>query len=418
MNSIIDSISLNDLTENDFDLLQSALSHDKLVLSELPDLLLEMKIKNGIKKKYHDKIKVKDDKRRKNSEKRFYIYIERKQITATTYDGLIDKLYKMEYSQQKSKLSLTDLYPEWLIWKKDNTSISSKSLKEYTYEWKIFIENEDIKKMPIAKLKAIDFINLFRKLTKEQTLTRKRFNNFKSLLNGIYSYAIENEIVTSNPIKEIDCRQFRFKPVNNSEEVFSIKDREILLNYLDGINDIYSLAIQFDFHAILRIGELLSLRYVDIEDGNLHVQSQRLVDYTMNDDLSFSPKEYTNVNHIKGRMSDGFRYQPLTPKAKLILEKVKKLNPDGDYIFMTEGRQLTTDTFNARLRKYCNEVGIKSRSSHKIRFTVASMLYTNGMPLTSLQRLLGHTTIAMTMQYLRQVKPIEETSDIMCSILD
>jgi integrase len=40
------------------------------------------------------------------------------------------------------------------------------------------------------------------------------------------------------------------------------------------------------------------------------------------------------------------------------------------------------------------------------------------MPLTSLQRLLGHTTAAMTMHYIRQVKPIEETSKIMSSVLD
>ena len=102
----------------------------------------------------------------------------------------------------------------------------------------------------------------------------------------------------------------------------------------------------------------------------------------------------------------------------MILDKVKKLNPNGDYIFMLSTRQLSKNIFNKRLHKYCGEVGIKGRSSHKIRFTVASALYANGMPITSLQRLLGHTTAAMTMHYIRQVKPIEETSQIMSSVLD
>ena len=168
----------------------------------------------------------------------------------------------------------------------------------------------------------------------------------------------------------------------------------------------------------MRISELFALRWADIEGDYIHVQSQRLADCTMNDDLSFEAREFVNVNHIKGCTSEGFRYQPLTPKAKMILDKVKQINPDGEYIFMFDGHQLARNTFNKRLHKYCRELGIRGRSSHKIRFTVASTLYANGMPLTSLQRLLGHTTTAMTLHYIRQVKPIEETSQIMSSVLD
>jgi len=46
------------------------------------------------------------------------------------------------------------------------------------------------------------------------------------------------------------------------------------------------------------------------------------------------------------------------------------VNPDGEFIFMTGGRQLTTDTFNKRLHRYCCEMSIQSRSIHKIMFTV------------------------------------------------
>lgn len=392
------------------ELLQSALFRDRLSLSDVSELLLKMKNKNDIKAKYLDKIKDRKDGRQ------FYVYIDRAtQITASTYDSLINKLYEMEYGKLSS--TIADLYSEWLIWKRDYTSISVKSLKEYSNDWKKYLVNEDIVIIPIVNLKVKDFTNLFRKWTKDRTLTRKHFNNIKSLLNGIYSYAIENEIVDRNPIKEVDCRQFTFKPVNNSDDVFSIKERQMILDYLSDNHDIYSLAIQFDFHVVMRIAELLALRWVDIEGDFIHVQYQRLTDFTMNDDLSFQPREYVNVDHIKGNTDDGFRYQPLTPKAKMILDKVKEMNPEGEYIFMINGHQLAGDTFNDRLHKYCCKIGIKGRSSHKIRFTVASTLYASGMPLTSLQRLLGHTTVAMTMHYLRQVKPIEEISDIMCSVL-
>lgn len=164
--------------------------------------------------------------------------------------------------------------------------------------------------------------------------------------------------------------------------------------------------------------ELSALRWTDIKDDNtMYVQSQYLTDYKMNDDLTFQGKEHINADHIKGRRKDGFRYQPLTTKALSILEKAKKVNPDGEFIFMFEGRQLTNDTFNRRLKKYCGKLGIESFSSHKIRFTVASILHDGGTSLPALQRLLGHSDLATTLRYLRLVKPTEETREKMCEIL-
>ena len=76
---------------------------------------------------------------------------------------------------------------------------------------------------------------------------------------------------------------------------------------------------------------------------------------------------------------------------------------------MHDGKQLNKDAFNRCLKKYCFMAGVPPHPSHKIRFTVTSMLYKNGVPLTTLQQLLGHTTSAMTLHYLRPVTPLEET---------
>ena len=85
---------------------------------------------------------------------------------------------------------------------------------------------------------------------------------------------------------------------------------------------------------------------------------------------------------------------------------------------MKNGTQILTDTFNEHLRRHCNAAGIPYHSSHKIRFCTASMLYKNGMPLQEIQRLLGHTTLSMTMHYLRLVDPNDSTKDIMCNALN
>lgn len=82
---------------------------------------------------------------------------------------------------------------------------------------------------------------------------------------------------------------------------------------------------------------------------------------------------------------------------------------------MKDNKQLTAYSFNRWLKKYCEECNVSVHTSHKIRFCVASLLYLPkdaggaGLSLPELQKLLGHTTSAMSLHYLRQVTPSENT---------
>lgn len=390
-------------------ILSELLKDDTLLLSEISEKVLLMTKKQEIKRKYNDKIKTRTD------DGRPYVYVNRKQVIAPSYDELIDKLYDMEYG--KINFSFAELYPEWMIWRRDCTSTSGKTQKEDANNWNRYLQDEPIINIPIKNLKSKDFVKLFRKWTKDRQMTRKQFNNVKSVVNGLYYYAIEEGIVDFNPVKSVNCKQFTFKPVNNDDDVFTVNDRRALLTYLANDNDMYSLAIQLDFQLVARIGELLSLKWTDIVDGNLHIQSQHLIEQTLNDDLTFSKREHVNVDHVKGNTDQGFRFQPLTDEAIRLLARIKEQNPTGEFILMKDGRQLNADTFNEHLKKHCIACNVPPRSSHKIRFCVASMLYDAGVPLTTLQKLLGHTTTAMTLHYLRRVKPSKDTSNLINAVL-
>ncbi len=248
-------------------------------------------------------------------------------------------------------------------------------------------------------------------------MTRKQFNNVKSLINGIFYYAVEEGIVPHNLAKDINCKQFPFKPVNNDDDVFTKAERKQLLEYLSTKDDIYSLAIQLDFQLVARIEELLALRWTDIKNGNIHIQAQLLTERKVTDNLTFEKREHMTVDYVKGYADQGYRYQPFTDEAKRILERIRELNPDGEFILMRDSRQLNTNSFNRWLKRYCEECGVIPRSSHKIRFYTASILYDSGVPLTVLQQFLGHTTPAMTLHYLRCVTPSSDTAQLMNSAL-
>lgn len=107
---------------------------------------------------------------------------------------------------------------------------------------------------------------------------------------------------------------------------------------------------------------------------------------------------------MKGNCSSGYRTEPLLPEAVRILKKAQELNPTGTYIFEGKnGLPITTDTFNRRLKKYCEEAGIKYYSSHKIRAYNVSVSY-DGTNLPQLQYLMGHSSASTTVGYIRNIQ--------------
>lgn len=334
---------------------------------------------------------------------RIYIIIKRKAISSTSYVGLIEKLYDHFYSIESA--TMEQYFEIWMEWRAAETSVSQKTLKENRFLWNSMLKGTDITLVPLKSLKVQNYISYFRRITKGRKITRKRFNDLKSIMNGILYLAVENDIIDRNCLRDINYKQFTYKAENTNITPYSEEERFMIIEYLShNDSDFYSLAILFDFHLVLRIGELKGLKWNDIEGDYIYIQR-------------FVNDKNQVVEDVKGHTKEGKRFMPLTPTAIKILEKVKVLNPNSDYIFIRNGQPLATVTFNRRLKRCCEALNIKYRSSHKLRFSTASIMYKNGVDDTELQKLLGHTTLSMTQHYLRNVTPVEETASKMRSIL-
>lgn len=318
---------------------------------------------------------------------------------------LVDYYNKLYLDKSRKNTKLRELYKEWMIYRRDETSAKSGTIRKNKMEWNKFYENSVLADMKVTDIKPIDLIRFFRKLTKDRTYTRKCVTNMRSLLSGIFSYAVEEEIITHNPILDVDFKKFSYKPVENqSDNVFKKEEVEKLLPYLRNINEPYSLAIQLAFCLFIRIGELKALTWenINLVNRSVYLNSQITQEPILNDDLSFSHKEIKVENYIKGCTSHGYRKEYLTDNALEVLKKAKELNPDGKFVFMPYGRPMNTERFNIYLKRYCNAVGIPYHSSHKIRFYSASVAY-NGHNLASISKMMGHSQTATTMHYLRDV---------------
>ena len=401
---------LDDTLENQ----EAYLNDDMLEARELAEQFLKMKKLSTLKKQYP----IETVKRR--SDGRYYVHVKRKQVSAPTYELLMEKLYDKFYGVQN--YTLTDIFPQWQLYRRDVVKKSSKTLKDHNGYWNNYIKDSKLAKIPITKITPRDITSFYETVVTQNEISKGTLELIRTILKKLFDFAIEKlDIIRYNFVLSISIAPYEncFKETgDNFDDVYKKNDRDKLLNYLENFdNDIYSLAIQLAFRLIIRIGELKALKWedVDIDNKTIYLRHQTVERQVMNDDLTFQPRTMETINRMKGKKRNGKRIQGLTNEAIEILARIKQLNPNGEYILMNNERQLSTCTFNRHLKAFCENAGVEYHSSQKIRFTSASMLY-NGTNLALLSQLLGHTTTTMTLHYFRNILGNEEVNKIMSKL--
>lgn len=333
-----------------------------------------------------------------------------KSFYATCEADLYSKVYSFLFGD--SNITLEEVYRRFMLYRRDRNKVTPKTIRENANDWNRFLKDSELAQKPICSITTKDYLHFFEEITLSRTLTNKAVTNLKSLLNKIYGYCIREELVEQNPLVSIDFSEFDYFVPDNSRKVYSVEDRDHLLEYLYNIKEPYSLAIQLAFQITCRIGELEALCWedIDFDARTISISKQATRESLLNDDLSFSAHTMEIVPRTKGNSSSGKRVLPMTPEAERILQSAKEINPDGQFVFMPYGRIMLNDTFNEYLRKYCEAIGIPYLSSHKIRFTSCSLLYRTSSDLGETSQAMGHSQAATTLHYIRNVSNQEKLS--------
>ena len=363
------------------------------------------------------------------SNNRWYTYLPdkekphgRKQIAKSTLESLhtaiISDYKKRALEEDIRQLNLEKLYQKWMIWRRDNGT-DPKTILENRNDWNRFLSEHPLRKKRIADIELTDIEDFFLHITKDHAITFKRLTNIKSVLNGVFKYAVRLKIIKHSPMLDLDYKQFhtRCKPSSSNKQNYTEEERRLILNYLSSKKDVYSQAIKLAFFLCLRIGELVSIKKEDVHDNALYVHRSIRRHQKMNDDLTFGKTEFTIEERIKGNQSEGFRSIPLTPQAQAIVNETMQLYPAGEFLFMQNGQPIYGGTFNRHLKSTCESLNIPYRSSHQIRFTMATTLYEGGVKINQLSTFLGHSDTRTTFHYIRQKKADQQTSQLMCEIL-
>ncbi len=297
---------------------------------------------------------------------------KRRKISARDMDSLYEKLYERYFGEQT--FSIAQLYPFWREWIWERRHLSPGTIRKHDDCFRKNYADSEFATRPIKELTAYDvdcFLSSF-----SERATRHQLTEIKTILNGIYDYAVIRDIVPVNVARNCNTRTIRTKAEQNDPyNVYTQSDRAKILLALKDSTDSYDLVICMMFCLCCRVGEIEAMHFEDINPETQEILIHSEIVYVTGIDGNsgyFKEADYTKTGD-----DSGVDLLPLTATAMEIVNRCTALyggEAEG-YIFKSaSGGFLYTKTFNRHLKAVCEQVGIRYRSSHKIRFYTASAL--------------------------------------------
>lgn len=335
---------------------------------------------------------------------------KRKNIKAQTEEDLLNKLIPLYFQNSYiDKLTFHKLYEEWLEYKKTVTN-SPNTIKRHTQHYSKYFESSCLHAMKIKQINELFLESECNRIVKDFNLSRKEWGNTKTILNGMFQYAVRKKYLPENPMDKIQIH-VKFKQIvrkTGKTETYNTDELENLNQYLDRMyietEDTVFLAVKLNFLLGLRVGELAALKWEDLSDENhLHIVREEVRNQITN--------QCEVVEHTKTNCD---RFVVLVPKAINLLQKIEHT---GNYIFMRNGERIRARQIAYVLEKYAERQGIATKSTHKMRKTYASNLNAKGVPLDSIRELLGHSNPTTTLGYILNPLTEKETYDLITKAL-
>lgn len=285
-----------------------------------------------------------------------------------------------------ASISLTSYIAEWL------TTFKQTTVKQSTYDRLLTsvkaLEGFEIADKPIGDITCIDIQCYVNDLTKRGyglSTIKKQMR----IVTAPLKQASALHIIPADPGIGIRLpSRYNVAKPERLIEAYTDKEQTALLKVLSsGRRTGYS-AIALMMETGLRVGEVLALRWQDVQLSRKRINVRNTVVRLANKKQSFVQ------DSVKSESSR--RTVPLTPSAIKLLERLFE-DRTSEWVFTGgDGQRLSYEALRYQTRIACHEAGIEYRGEHVFRHTFATNCYHRGIDVKILSRLLGHADVNIT----------------------
>lgn len=291
-------------------------------------------------------------------------------------------------------------YQEYMVeqWLEDKQTRVKKQTLE-TYRW--IVERHILPSLghvELSQLTPMMIQQLYNQLTKEKVLSDENIQKVHTLINDSLKKAERWGLISKNPAALVD----RPKATKKEIKVWNLEEVKLFLKNAD-INNRYFIAPLLGLTTGMRIGEILGLRWkdVDLENGCL-----RITQTLSSDGKDLMP--YTKT-------TSGMRTIDLPPettsylvihKKRIKKERKSPLYHDLDLVVCSE---VGTPTNKSNIRRFFNaqieRVGLPKIRFHDTRPTHATLLLLQGVNPKIVSERLGHADVRISLDTYSHLLP-------------
>lgn len=319
---------------------------------------------------------------------------------------LADATYINEHSdiEQATNMMVDAWFEYWIDVKKK--TVRPNTVRNYTERY-----NKNIQKIIgrkfLTEVKPIHCQKIFTDMAEEGYKTSTIYQTRIALFNML-EFAKENEVILSNPCKK-SVKSDMGKP-SQKKEALTIDIQKKFIEYAKGQS--YENQFRFILQTGLRTGELVGLKWEDIDFSKKAIRIQRSMEYR------YSVGEW-RIGEPKSKA--GYRTIPLTDETIRILTEQKEKNKNikkiqeewYEFIFLSrKGEPVKNSAYDTALFKICDKAKINRFSMHVLRHTFATRCIEGGMMPKTLQKILGHSNIGITMNLYVHITEDEKQKEI------
>lgn len=261
-------------------------------------------------------------------------------------------------------VSLSDYVDTWI---KSRLNLSRSTISGYTRLHRLYIAETRVGGVPIEELTEADMVDMLRPLI-ERGCTRQA-QLLQVLVSAALRSAVRRREICFNPMDSVD----HVKHCPKVTSWLSVDQAKQLLSTSAEAGDPYYVAWLLMLCCGLRRGEMLALRWSDIDEARmeLHIQRQAVV--------------VDRVTHItRPKSLSSVRDIPLDADLLTILRLIRR--SQEDIILPDCTRSKLADALDRALMR----ARLPRVTLHGLRHTMASVAAEDGVQVKILQSLMGH----------------------------
>lgn len=374
--------------------------------------------------------------------KEYYFYrlrhenlLKPKDLYATTVKELESKIKaarrELDYNIANNKDYFETFFIDWLF---DVRFLKIKSATKEKYEgvYRNYIKDSDLSSIKMKDLKVKDIQTYYNKLSKEGK-SANCIKMLNKLVGACIRYAFDNDIIIKDFSRSVVLpKETEKNKLNKKDTVnpFTLEEHKQFIKAIKGHK--YEMLFLTALNSGMRQGELLALTWDDINlkensirvNKNLSVVNEVSKEGRGNAVLEVqTPKTKNGIRtvDIPELLANQLkRYKTKQSKDKL---KVGKLYKNNNLVFCDNfGEYLPRRDLLDIYKKALKDNGIKSRKFHDLRHTYATRLFELGETPKTVQELLGHGNLSITLDTYTHVldsmkgKAISKLNDLYISM--